>query len=76
MKNFNELKTNDTIKVLDYTFKITRYNEEIKGYHLEGKKHNETNTILAMLVTEENYSKMNEVSRLYCIPFNKYCEVR
>lgn len=75
MKKFNELKTNDTIKVLDYTFKVTRYNRDLKGYHLEGRKNKETNTILAMLVSEEDYSKMDKISRLYCIPFNEHCEV-
>ena len=76
MKKFNELKTNDLIKTQGYTFKVTRYNNDLKGYHLEGKRDKEPGTVLALLVTEENYSKMDEISRLYCIPFNKCCEVK
>lgn len=75
MKKFNELKTNNIIKVQGYTFKVTRYNEELKGYHLEGKKKNDCSTYLAMLVTEEDYNKMDKISKLYCIPFNKVSEV-
>lgn len=76
MKKFNELKINDIIKVNDYTLKITRYNEQLKGYHLEGKRNKDYSTVLAMLVTEEDYSKLDEISRLYCIPFdNIHCEV-
>lgn len=75
MKNFNELKTNDLIKIKDYTLKITRYNEDLKGYHCEGKKKNDFNTYLTLLVTEEDYTKLDDVSRLYCVPFNKDCEV-
>ena len=65
MKKFNELKVNDIIKINDYTLKITSYNEQLKGYHLEGKKKNDYSTYLAMLVTEENYNKMDKISKLY-----------
>ena len=75
MKKFNELKRNDIIKVQGYTFKVTRYNEELKGYHLEGKRDKDCSTVLAMLVTEEDYNKMDKISKLYCIPFNKVSEV-
>lgn len=75
MKKFSELKTNDIIKVNDYNLKITSYNEQLKGYHLEGKKKNDNVTYIGLLVTEEDYSKMDEINRLYCIPFNKNCEV-
>lgn len=75
MKKFNELKRNDIIKINDYTLKITSYNEELKGYHLEGKRDKDCSTVLAMLVTEENYNKMDKISKLYCIPFSKVSEV-
>ena len=75
MKKFNEIKTNDIIKVQGYTFKVTRYNEKLKGYHLEGKRNKNYSTVLAMLVTEEDYNKMDKISKLYCIPFNKVSEV-
>ena len=75
MKKFNELKVNDIIKINDYTLKITSYNEQLKSYHLEGKKKNDYSTYLAMLVTEEDYNKMDKTSKLYCIPFNKVSEV-
>lgn len=75
MKKFSELKTNDIIKVNNYNLKITSYNEQLKGYHLDGKKKNDNSTHIGLLVTEENYNKMDEISRLYCVPFNKNCEV-
>lgn len=75
MKQFNELKTNDIIKIKDYILKITRYNEDLKGYHCEGKKENDFNTYLTLLVTEDDYNKLDKLSKLYCIPFNKDCEV-
>lgn len=75
MKKFNELKINDVVKVNDYTLKITSYNEQLKGYHLEGKKKNNHFTYLAILVTEEDYNKMDKISKFYCIPFNKVSEV-
>lgn len=75
MKQFNELKTNDIIKIKDYTLKIGNYNEELKGYHCEGKKKNDYNTYLTLLVTEEDYNKKNKISKMYCTPFNNECEV-
>lgn len=75
MKKFNELKINNIVKVDDYTLKITSYNEQLKSYHLEGKKKNDCSTYLAMLVTEEDYNKMDKISKLYCIPFSKVSEV-
>lgn len=75
MKKFNELKINDIVKVNDYTLKITRYNEQLKGYHLVGKKDNDYSTYITLLVTEEDYNKMNNISKLYCIPFSKISEV-
>lgn len=74
MKKFNELKTNDIIKIKDYTLKIGRYNEELKGFYCEGKKKNDYNTYLTLLVSEENYNKIDKISRLYCTPFNNECE--
>lgn len=75
MKNFNELKTNDIIKVKDYTLKLGRYNEELKGFHCEGKKKNDYTIYLTMLVSEEDYAKLDSNSRWFCIPFNDNCEV-
>lgn len=75
MKKFEELKANDIIKTNDYILKVVGYNEQLKGYHLEGKKKNDCSTYLAMLVAEEDYNKMDKISKLYCIPFNKIMEV-
>lgn len=75
MKKFEELKVNDIIKTNDYTLKVVGYNEQLKGYYLEGKKKNDCSTYLAMLVTEEDHNKMDKISKLYCIPFNKIMEV-
>lgn len=75
MKKFEELKVNDIIKTNDYTLKVVGYNEQLKGYYLEGKKKNDCSTYLAMLATEEDYNKMDKISKLYCIPFNKIMEV-
>jgi hypothetical protein len=75
MKKFNELKINDIVKVNDYTLKVTKYNEQLKGYHLEGKKKNDCSTYIGMLISEEDYNKMDEISKLYCISFDKVSEV-
>lgn len=75
MKKFEELKVNDIVKTNDYTLKVVGYNEQLKGYHLEGKKKNDCSTYLAMLVTEEDYNKIDKISKLYYIPFNKIMEV-
>lgn len=75
MKKINELKTNDIIKIKDYTLKVGRYNEELKGYHCEGKKKNDSATYLTLLVSEEAYNKLDKISKMYCTPFNNDCEV-
>lgn len=75
MKKFNELKTNNKIIVNDYVLKVTGYNEEFKGYYVEGRKNNDYNTYIGLLVSNKQYNKMNKISKLYAIPFNKVSEV-
>lgn len=78
MKKFNELKKNDIIKVEDYIFKITGYNEEYKSYYIEGKKINDNDsnsTYIMFLTTEEEYNKYDKWSKLHFIPFNEVSEV-
>nr|DAZ75989.1 MAG TPA: ATP synthase subunit alpha [Caudoviricetes sp.] len=75
MKKFEELKVNDTIKVNDYTLKITGYNKEFNGYYIEGRKNNDYNTYISLLVPSKQYNKMDEISKLYATPFNKVSEV-
>lgn len=75
MKKFNELKKNDIIKVENYTLKIERYDKNRNHYFVEGKKTNDNATYISMLVTDEDYNKMDKTSRLYCTPFSKVSEV-
>lgn len=75
MKKFNELRTNDIIKVEDYILKIWRYDKEKNSYYVEGKKANDYATYIANLVTDEDYNKMDRISKLFCIPFSKVSEV-
>lgn len=75
MKEFNKLKTNDKIIVNDYILKVTGYSKEFKGYYIEGRKNNDYNTYIGLLVSDKQYNKMDKISQLYCIPFNKVSEV-
>lgn len=75
MKKFNELKENNIIKVEDYTLKVGRYDSNKNSYFVEGKKKNDYHRYISMLVTDEEYNKMDKISKLYCIPFSKVSEV-
>ena len=76
MKKFEELKVNDKIIINDYITKITGYSNELNGYYIEGRKNNDYNTYISLLVPSKQYDKMDEISKLYCIPFNKVSEVQ
>lgn len=76
MQKFNSLKPNDKIIINDYILKITGYSEEFQGYYVEGKRNNDCNIYIGLLVSDLQYNKMDEISKLYAIPFNKICEVK
>lgn len=75
MKQFNELKKGDIIKVENYIIKVGDYNEKYKAFYCEGKKINDYATYLTFLTTEEEYNKKDKWDKLHFIPFNKDCEV-
>ncbi|MBS7021212.1 MAG: hypothetical protein KH135_05070 [Firmicutes bacterium] len=76
MKKFNELNENDIIKIENYVLRVIKYNNEKNRYVVRGRKeNNEFDTFLSYLVTDEEYEKMDAVTRMYCTPFSKVSEV-
>ena len=70
---FKELKKNDIIIINNLPYKVVDYIESLNGYMLEA--HKEGFTYISLLVDDEHYNQMNDIDKLFTMPFSKVSEM-